>query len=104
MEGPLRRCVCVVGGVCVVCVCVCLCGGGVYVSVWRGCICVCVEGGVCVLCLCVVTTFGGFASTILAGKAIIITESVDSVCRDTTYTQYMPIQKNLSKTQKRVHL
>ena len=31
----------------------------------------------------------------------IITESVDSVCRDTTYTQYMPIQKNLSKSQKR---
>ena len=30
----------------------------------------------------------------------IITESVDSVCRDTTYTQYMPIQKNLSKSQK----
>ena len=30
-----------------------------------------------------------------------ITESVDSVCRDTTYTQYMPIQKNLSKSQKR---
>ena len=24
---------------------------------------------------------------------ILITESVDSVCRDTTYTQYMPIQK-----------
>ena len=31
----------------------------------------------------------------------IITESVDSVCRDTTYTQYMLIQKNLSKSQKR---
>ena len=30
-----------------------------------------------------------------------ITESVDSVCRDTTYTQYMLIQKNLSKSQKR---
>ena len=30
-----------------------------------------------------------------------ITESVDSVCRDTTYAQYMPIQKNLSKSQKR---
>ena len=30
-----------------------------------------------------------------------ITESVDSVCRDTTYTQYMPIQKNLAKSQKR---
>ena len=30
-----------------------------------------------------------------------ITESVDSVCRDMTYTQYMPIQKNLSKSQKR---
>ena len=29
-----------------------------------------------------------------------ITESVDSVCRDTTYTQYMLIQKNLSKSQK----
>ena len=31
----------------------------------------------------------------------LITESVDSVCRDTTYTQYMVIQKNLSKSQKR---
>ena len=31
----------------------------------------------------------------------IFTESVDSVCRDMTYTQYMPIQKNLSKSQKR---
>ena len=31
----------------------------------------------------------------------LITESVDSVCRDTTYTQYMLIQKNLSKSQKR---
>ena len=30
-----------------------------------------------------------------------IPESVDSVCRDTTYTQYMLIQKNLSKSQKR---
>ena len=30
-----------------------------------------------------------------------ITESVDSVYRDTTYTQYMLIQKNLSKSQKR---
>ena len=32
---------------------------------------------------------------------IVITESVDSVCRDTTDTQYMLIQKNLSKSQKR---
>ena len=33
-----------------------------------------------------------------------ITESVDSVCRDTTYTQYMLIQKNLSKSQKRAFI
>ena len=33
--------------------------------------------------------------------SLYITESVDSVCRDTTYTQYMPIQKNLPKSQKR---
>ena len=32
---------------------------------------------------------------------MLVTESVDSVCRDTTYTQYMLIQKNLSKSQKR---
>ena len=39
-EGPLRRCVCVWRGECVVCVCVCVCGGGVYVCVWRGeCVC-----------------------------------------------------------------
>ena len=30
-----------------------------------------------------------------------IIDSVESICRDTTYTQYMPIQKNLSKSQKR---
>ena len=36
-----------------------------------------------------------------ADSHLCITESVDSVCRDTTYTQYMPIQKNLSKSQKR---
>ena len=34
-------------------------------------------------------------------RVIHITESVDSVCRDATYTQYMLIQKNLSKSQKR---
>ena len=38
---------------------------------------------------------------ILHKVTIGITESVDSVCRDTTYTQYMLIQKNLSKSQKR---
>ena len=37
----------------------------------------------------------------LGGKNSVVTESVDSVCRDTTYTQYMLIQKNLSKSQKR---
>ena len=30
-----------------------------------------------------------------------IIDSVESICRDTTYTQYMLIQKNLSKSQKR---
>ena len=32
---------------------------------------------------------------------IYIIDSVESICRDTTYTQYMLIQKNLSKSQKR---
>ena len=36
-----------------------------------------------------------------SGLKVYITESVDSVCRDTMYTQYMLIQKNLSKSQKR---
>ena len=30
-----------------------------------------------------------------------IIESVDPICRDPTYMQYMLIQKNLSKSQKR---
>ena len=38
---------------------------------------------------------------VLCHSHLCITESVDSVCRDTTYTQYMLIQKNLSKSQKR---
>ena len=43
-------------------------------------------------------------STTTAGTATAsarIIDSVESICRDTTYTQYMPIQKNLSKSQKR---
>ena len=43
----------------------------------------------------------GSASTEMNVLGECITESVDSVCRDTTYTQYMLIQKNLSKSQKR---
>ena len=34
-------------------------------------------------------------------RYVVIIESVDSICRDTTYTQYMLIQKNLTKSQKR---
>ena len=37
----------------------------------------------------------------ITGEGGPITESVDSVRRDTTYTQYMLIQKNLSNSQKR---
>ena len=34
----------------------------------------------------------------------IVIELVDSICKDTTDTQYMLIQKNLSKSQKRYTL
>ena len=46
---------------------------------------------------------GGVGSIVNCSDYVnmLITESVDSVCRDTTYTQYMLIQKNLSKSQKR---
>jgi len=33
-----------------------------------------------------------------------ITESVDSICRDSADTQYMIIQKNISKTKKQINL
>ena len=49
------------------------------------------------VCMSVVTRL--YECTLLLHRYI--TESVDSVCRDTTYTQYMLIQKNLSKSQKR---
>ena len=42
------------------------------------------------------------ASVCLSAKASGgIIESVDSICRDSMNTQYMAIQKNLAKSQKR---
>ena len=41
---------------------------------------------------------GSEATNLDDGSALCIIESVDSICRDTTDTQYKLIQKNLSKS------
>ena len=46
-------------------------------------------------------TLGELSTALQALYPSIIIDSVESICRDTMYTQYMPIQKNLSKSQKR---
>ena len=41
---------------------------------------------------------------VFVGQSSFVTESVDSVCRDTTYTQYMLIQKKSLQISETVHL